>query len=1103
MIGKWKALQPRMGGTKQLLGVWLLCFLEVLALSVAPALAQTDLLTQAEILEEEAARLSRQGRYVEAISKARESLTLREQTLGPNHLLVASSLGYVAVLLSLNGDRAAARPLIERELRIKEQALGSMHPNVATALSSLASLFQATGDYAGAKPLYERAVRIREQALGVNHPDFAKSLNDLASLFQSTGDYAEARSLYERALRIAEQALGPYHPDVALTLTGLASLLQITGDYSGARPLYERALYIIEVSHGPMHSGVATILNNLAELSRFTGDYAGARPLYERAIRITEQRFGPSNPAVSPILNNLGLLLKDMGEYAAARPLLERALRVSEAALGPEHPDLGTILNNLAELLRTAGDYIGALALHERALKIRTRALGSNHPDVATSLNNLAILLQATGDYAAAKALLERSLMITEDALGPNHPAVATSLSNLAILFRASGDYAAAKYHHERALRIREQALGPNHPEVAQSLNNLAALLHDTSDFAMARTFLVRALQITETTLGANHPDTALFLGNLAMAEWEAGRPYEAMRKLARAVAITRTHTARGLVGLSIRQKMAFLQTTAPFTVALLSMPTGLVPDVEAYRAVLDRKNLLFRTLATERALTEANPDPQVAALLQDYTAVRRRLAALAVTAPDQRDLQQYQTQVASLTQQLEGLESDLSRMSAEFRQAQTEATAGPSDVCAAVPPNAALIDVSWFARGVPPAGQGKPRTWTPHYVAFVFPGGECTHPVRVDLGPASAIDDDVRRFREALSHEAPDPAARELRARYRQAVAARLKAKLFSPEVRAAISGKPRLLISPDGTLALLPFALLPGEDGHEFLLETRTISYVPSGRDLLRAPASPSVPTGLLALGAPAFDRAPVQMAQAGAIRAGCGTLEDPFAPLPGTAVELRAITRVYRQTNPTRPAAVLEGTQATKEALLAKAPAAGVLHLATHAYFAGEDCVPAGLSAPSRSLSLAGDVPAFLGHNPLLLAGIALTGANEREKGDEILTALEVTALDLRGTDLVVLSACDTGLGTPARGQELLGLRWAFAYAGARNFVTSLWSVPDAETAALMTHFYTALWQKGLSVPESLRAAQLEMLRAARAKGDPAPHAWGAFVVSGGPD
>lgn len=416
--------------------------------------------------------------------------------------------------------------------------------------------------------------------------------------------------------------------------------------------------------------------------------------------------------------------------------------------------------------------------------------------------------------------------------------------------------------------------------------------------------------------------------------------------------------------------------------------------------------------------------------------------------------------------------------------------------MCAAVPRDAALVDFFWYRRSDPSAPRASP--W---YVAFVLRGGECADPIRVELGPAAPIDEDVRRLRAVLSREAPDPAARELRARYRQAVAARLKAKLFPPEVRAAIAGKSRLVISPDGTIALLPFALLPGDDGHEFLLETRTISYVPSGRDLLRAKDGAPAAPALLAVGAPAFDQAPVQVARAATVRAGCGTLEEPFPPLPGTAAELQAIATAYQQARPAQAVTVLEGAQATKATFLEQAPKAGILHLATHAYFAGEECTPAGLvSTPQRTL---GESPAFLGYNPLLLAGIALAGANERDRADGILTALEITALDLRNTDLVVLSACDTGLGTLARGQELLGLRWAFGYAGARNLVTSLWSVPDAETAALMTHFYTGLWVKGLSVPEALRTAQLEMLKAARAKGDSAPQAWGAFIASGRPD
>jgi CHAT domain-containing protein len=418
------------------------------------------------------------------------------------------------------------------------------------------------------------------------------------------------------------------------------------------------------------------------------------------------------------------------------------------------------------------------------------------------------------------------------------------------------------------------------------------------------------------------------------------------------------------------------------------------------------------------------------------------------------------------------------------------------------MPLDAALVDVFWYRRYVPPAYPGMPRTWTPHYVAFVLRGGECTYPVRVDLGPAAPIDEDVRRFRDAISRDAPDPAARELRARYRKALAARLYGKLFPPALREAIVGRSGLVISPDGTLALLPFGLLLGEDGHEFLLETRTISYVPSGSDLLRAKAPSPPSSGLLAVGAPAFDRVPVHVTHAATVRAGCGAPEDPFAPLAGTATELQAIVVAARQAaRPARAVTVLEGRQATKAALLEQAPKAGILHLATHTYFAGEECTPAGsVSTPQRPL---GDAPAFLGHNPLLLAGIALAGANERDKADGILTALEITALDLRATDLVVLSACDTGLGILARGQELLGLRWAFAYAGARNLVTSLWTVPDAETATLMGHFYTALWEKGPPVAEALRTAQMMMLKEARARGESAPHTWGAFVASGRPD
>lgn len=354
------------------------------------------------------------------------------------------------------------------------------------------------------------------------------------------------------------------------------------------------------------------------------------------------------------------------------------------------------------------------------------------------------------------------------------------------------------------------------------------------------------------------------------------------------------------------------------------------------------------------------------------------------------------------------------------------------------------------YLQSIFPDASGRPPSNTPHYVAFMLRADDCATPIRVNLGPAAPIDDDVRRFRAALSRDTHDLNVRILRGQYRKSMATRLAEKILPPALRAAISGKSRLIVAPDGAMALLPFRLLPVEEGHEFFLETRTISYIPSGRDLVHATGKKptSISNGLLAIGAPTFDTTPTESVKARTARAGCGTVEEPFLPLPGTQEELQAISSAARKASRAEPVTMLEGAHATKAAFLEQAPKARVLHLATHAYFAEEECLPVGfVEAPPRTMDP--DALAFLGHNPFLLSGIAFAGANEREKADGILTALEITAMDLRNADLVVLSACDTGLGTLARGQELLGLRRAFAYAGAKNLVTSLCSVPDEET------------------------------------------------------
>lgn len=211
--------------------------------------------------------------------------------------------------------------------------------------------------------------------------------------------------------------------------------------------------------------------------------------------------------------------------------------------------------------------------------------------------------------------------------------------------------------------------------------------------------------------------------------------------------------------------------------------------------------------------------------------------------------------------------------------------------------------------------------------------------------------------------------------------------------------------------------------------------------------------------------------------------------FAPLPGAAVETSNLATRWGARRGSL--SVLDGSAATELAVSAKMEGKAVVHIATHGFFATGDC---------RSALDNG-----VGYDPMLLSGLALAGANHAPEPssteDGILTASEVATLDLSSTGLVVLSACDTGLGEIRQGQGVLGLRRAFAIAGARTLVMSLWAVPDDETAHLMDAFYARhLKRRGVPAAVALRDAQLEVLGEQRDSGVESPYAWAAFIMAG---
>ncbi len=333
-----------------------------------------------------------------------------------------------------------------------------------------------------------------------------------------------------------------------------------------------------------------------------------------------------------------------------------------------------------------------------------------------------------------------------------------------------------------------------------------------------------------------------------------------------------------------------------------------------------------------------------------------------------------------------------------------------------------------------------------------------------------------------------------------RDANAGEQLSKLVWQPLLAHLKGVKTVVVAPDGDVGRFPWAALPGAKPGSFLLEDYAFAIVPVPQllpELLAQPRPGQRPdASLLLLGDVDFSRqkrADVVQVAAGPRAAVLGKDGIRFRPLPGTRLEMDAIAKRFRHSHPQGTVTQLEGGAATEAAVRAGSPGRRYLHLATHGYFAPPS-VKSALDRTLRDLDFrpqrSAERHTLAGHHPGLLSGLALAGANagaaaptgNGQPGDDgILTALEVAELDLRGVELVVLSACETGLGKTAGGEGLLGLQQAFQVAGARTLVASLWKVDDAATSVLMDEFYANLWSKqGTSPLESLRQAQLTVLK-----------------------
>jgi CHAT domain-containing protein len=964
-----------------------------------------------------------------------------------------------AELRAAQGKQAwlAAAKVARKLYTLQRQATGEDSIDAQRRKYTLASTLNGAGDWGEALKLYEELLHTAESDHGPESRETLYAIMPINGIYWVQGRYEDLEPLNQRMLAITKKLDGERSLAYANQLTSYGAMLFTRNEYSSAERAYEQSLTIREALASPKdEASLISALQVLANLYWNTNRQQRAIALYDRSVALAESAQN------TPIITRAAWIWAVSAAYHyggredLAAPLVKRAVAfytAEIARLEKEKPDdwqLPVLLGQLGNIYRQSGD----LANADRTLT-RVVAMAQKRTGYSGWESTLAEVKHAEGKPREALALYEQA----RAALAKTAPQAATAFNSVtADLLREMGEYARAEklYEEQRAETVKR--FGTRHPLYASILLGESRLYASAGKLPAAERALTESLEASEKELrmvlrGGTESDHAVFF---------ARNSYQ--------------------LDVAINFQLNYAPKSA--SAARLGLTT-----------LLRRKGRVLDAAAAAVATIRAKLAPEDKKLLDELASVRAQLAklTLAGAAATGGDAGDYAKAVAALEERLQRLEVQVSKKSAAYRVVSEPIELAP--VQKMIPADARLVEMVNF-QPLDPKNYAalKPALPPRRYGAYVV--GTKGDPSFVDLGDAAAIDAAIEKFRKAVSDPDNDRAVELGQALYRLTMA----------KVIPRLGGATNVLIAPDGALNLVPFAALVDEQG-QFLIKKYTFTYPTSGRDLLRLKAQGKAQGGGLIFANPSFDATTPESSPDGKGTTGGGgtrgrrsadLASTVWRPLPGTAQEAEQVGKTMPGLK------LLRGEEATEGALKA-ARAPRILHLATHGFFLSDETPPAAAGEDGAAAAAPGPMPAQAApgggtarENPLLRSGLVLAGANKLRSGNEdgILTAMEASGLDLEGTKLVVLSACETGVGKVTNGEGVYGLRRALVIAGAESLVMTLWQVDDLATRDLMTGYYTRL-SSGKGRSAALRDIQLEI--ASRPKYGH-PYYWASFLAAG---
>jgi CHAT domain-containing protein len=732
--------------------------------------------------------------------------------------------------------------------------------------------------------------------------------------------------------------------------------------------------------------------------------------------------------------------------------------------------------------------------LYLKTLDIQGKTLGKEHPDYADILLNLALLYLEMGYYEKAESLFLESKSLIEKSLGKEHSQFAIILIGMANLYRQMGQYEKAEPLFLQAKAIQEKSLGKEHTDYASTLNNLALMYFDLDEYEKAEPLFLRAKFIREKAVGKEHPDYANSLQSLAIMYAGIGL-YEKAEPLFLELSYANKRliekASRFLSERELNDYLkAFLESQNQ-TLSFTQTPFGKILIPNCYDNSLFYKGLLLQSAGRIRQLILS--DTAATEKINRLKGYQRRLAALYTLPIAERD----SALVGDLETQANDIEKDLTRSVAAYGQAKQQVNW--QEVKATLKAGEAALEFVHYKYS------DKKAMYSTMYAVFVLRAQDTT-PHFIPLFEEKQLQSFLEKTGDQAEATSSLYAARTGNLLGQASTYGKELYNLIWRPLDSLMRGVKTVYFSPSGLLHRVAFAALP-VDGKKVLSDKYELHQLGSTRSLVVKTLEPVAQNYTAAVfGGVQYDRKPNTLADSTApeikdnrlwtyINRQRAATNEGFDYLPGTAQEATRLTRALQAQRV--QVQTFTAAQATEEMLKSlgrdtvKSP--DILHIATHGFFFPDP--------EKRKEKSFGEENVFKwNENPLLRSGLALAGANAAWSGqptlgnieDGIATAYEISHLNLSNTKLVVLSACESGLGDIKGSEGVYGLQRAFKMAGADFLLVSLWQVPDKETVEFMNQFYQS-WLGGKTIHEAFAKAQKKMRKKYKEV-----YKWGAWVL-----